>query len=152
MFKVNNKEARTTSMVSLYLTLSLTLRIMVSLMLTLNIFHILHNVKNAKIRALLVKKERNVTLSDCKLECISPKYISGCIWASPTNPSPHPPNRGSSSLSFVRIYAQGVLTRFYRIICSVSCCILIWNVSCNRRFIYLEWLQMSFIYLKSNIL
>ena len=65
-------------MVSLYLTLSLTLRIMVSLMLTLNIFHILHNVKNAKIRALLVKKERNVTLTDCKLECISPKYNSGC--------------------------------------------------------------------------
>ena len=79
MFKFNNKEARTTSTMSLFLTLSLTLRILVSLLLTLNIFHILHNLKNVKIRALLVKKERNVTLSDCKLECISPKYISGCI-------------------------------------------------------------------------
>ena len=40
-----------------FLTLSLTLRILVSLLLTLNIFHILHGVKNAKIRTLYWKKK-----------------------------------------------------------------------------------------------
>ena len=39
-------------MVSLFLTLSLTLRTPVPLLLTLNLFHILHDVKNAKIRIL----------------------------------------------------------------------------------------------------
>ena len=73
MFKVNNKEARTTPTVSLFLTLSLTLPILVSLllMLTLNIFPILHDVKKAEIRALYWKKERKVTLTSCKLKCFS---------------------------------------------------------------------------------
>ena len=44
-------------MVSLFLTLSLTLRILVSLLLFLNIFHILHDIKNTEIRALYWKKE-----------------------------------------------------------------------------------------------
>ena len=39
-------------MVSLFLTLSLTLRTPVPLLLTLNLFHILYDVKNAKIRIL----------------------------------------------------------------------------------------------------
>ena len=56
MFKVNNKEARTTSRVSLFLTFSLTLRILMSLLLTLNTFPILQDVKNAEIRALCWKK------------------------------------------------------------------------------------------------
>ena len=43
-------------MVSLFLTLSLTLCILVSLLLTLNIFLILRNVKNVGIRALYWKK------------------------------------------------------------------------------------------------
>ena len=71
MFKVNNQEARTTSTVSLFLTLSLTLRILVSLLLTLNISHILHDVKNAEIRALYRKKARKVSLTDFKLNCFS---------------------------------------------------------------------------------
>ena len=59
-------------MVSLLLTLSLTLRILVSLFLTLNIFHILHGVKYAEIRALFWKKVRKViSLTDCKLKCFS---------------------------------------------------------------------------------
>ena len=70
-FKVNNKEARTTSTVSLFLTLSLTLRFLVPLLLTLNIFHILHDVKNAQTRALYWKEERKVSLIDCKLKCLS---------------------------------------------------------------------------------
>ena len=60
---------------SLFLTLLLTLRISLritylritlhmSLLLTLNIFHILHDMKNAKIRALYRKKERKVSLTD----------------------------------------------------------------------------------------
>ena len=59
---------------SLFLTLSLSvftyllLRILVSLLLTLNIFYILHGVKNAEIRALYWKKERKVSLTDCKLK------------------------------------------------------------------------------------
>ena len=54
------------STVSLFLTLLLTLRILLSLLLTLNMFHILHDVKNAEIRALYWKKERKVSLTDCK--------------------------------------------------------------------------------------
>ena len=65
VFKVNKKEARTTSTVSLFLTLSLTLNILVPLLLTLNIFHILHDVKNAKIRALYWKKEKKVVKCLC---------------------------------------------------------------------------------------
>ena len=52
------------STVSLFLTLLLTLRILVSLLVTLNIFQILGDVKNAKIRALYWKKERKVSLTD----------------------------------------------------------------------------------------
>ena len=62
------------STVSLFLILSLTLHVLVSLLLTLNIFHILHDVKNAKKRALYRKKERKVSLTDCKFKCFSPKY------------------------------------------------------------------------------
>ena len=69
MFKVNNKDGRMMSMVSLFLTLLLTLCILVSLLLTLNIFHILHGMKNVKIHALYWKKERKVSLTDCKLKC-----------------------------------------------------------------------------------
>ena len=46
-----------TSIVSLFLNLWLTLCILVSLLLTLNIFHILHNVTNAEIRALYWEKK-----------------------------------------------------------------------------------------------
>ena len=56
-------------MVCLFLTLSLTLCIVVSLFLTLNIFHILHDVKNPEIYALYWKKERKVSLTDYKLKC-----------------------------------------------------------------------------------
>ena len=54
MFKVNNKEAGTKSMMSLFLTLFITFSILVFL-LTLNMFHILHDVKNAQIHALYCK-------------------------------------------------------------------------------------------------
>ena len=74
VLKVNNKEARTTSTVSLFLTFSLTLRILVSLLLTLNIFHNLHDVKNAKIRTLYWNKDRKGSLADCKLKVFPPKY------------------------------------------------------------------------------
>ena len=57
VFKVNNKEAITTSMVSLFLSLLLTFYILMFLLLTLNIFHISHDVKNAEICALYCKKE-----------------------------------------------------------------------------------------------
>ena len=58
-------------MVPLFLILSLNLRILESLLLTLNLFHILHDVKNAKIRALYWKKERKLNLTDWKLKCFS---------------------------------------------------------------------------------
>ena len=107
MFKVNNKEARTTSKLSLFLTLFLTLRILVSLLLTLNIFQILHDVKNAERRALYWKKEIKVSLTDCKLKCFPHDY----------KPPPFisPPNIFPSNLFFVRIYTQGVLTGYYSI-------------------------------------
>ena len=88
--------------------MKLTLRILVSLLLTLNIFHILRNVKNAKVGALNWKKESKVSLTDCKLKCFSSR-----IWAPPLSLHKSPPNIGQSNLSFVRIYAQGVLTGFY---------------------------------------
>ena len=105
MFKVNNKEARTTSTVSLFLSSSLTLCIQVSLLLTLNIFHILHDEKIAEIPALYWKKERKVSLTDCKLKCFSSRIFK-----------PPPLNIGPSNLSFVCMYAQGVLTGFYSIL------------------------------------
>ena len=72
MLNVNNEKARNTSTVSFFiLALSLALRIAVSLLLTLNIFHILDDVKNAEIRALYWKKERKVSLTDYKLKCFS---------------------------------------------------------------------------------
>ena len=72
MLNVNNEKARTTSTVSFFiLALSLALRIPLSLLLTLNIFHILDDVKNAEIRALYWKKERKVSLTDYKLKCFS---------------------------------------------------------------------------------
>ena len=72
MLNVNNEKARNTSTMSFFiLALSLALRIAVSLLLTLNIFHILDDVKNAEIRALYWKKERKVSLTDYKLKCFS---------------------------------------------------------------------------------
>ena len=62
------------SMVSLSLTLSLTLRILVSLLLTLNIFHIWHDVKNAEIHALYWKKERKVSLTIANISVFPPVY------------------------------------------------------------------------------
>ena len=106
VFKVNNKKARTASMVSLFLILLLTLRILVSVVLTLNIFHILHDVKIAKIRALFWKKETKVSLTDWQSEA-----FSSCIQ------SPLPPSSEYRPIKFTlcRISAQGVLTGFYDI-------------------------------------
>ena len=56
-------------MLCLPLTLSLTL--LVSLLLTFNIFHILHDVKNAEICFILKKKEKKVSLTDFKLKYFS---------------------------------------------------------------------------------
>ena len=91
-------------MVSLILTLSLTLHILASLLLTLNIFHILHDVKNVKIYALCWKKERKVGLTGYR-SVFSPEYKTHLYIS--------PPNIGPSNLSFVHIYAQGILTGFY---------------------------------------
>ena len=74
MFKANNKDARTMSSVSLFLTLTLTLHILVSLLLHLNMFYILQDMKNLKIRALYWTKGRKVSLTDCKLKCFSSQY------------------------------------------------------------------------------
>ena len=72
MLNVNNEKARTMSTLLFFiLALSLALRTPVSLLLTLNIFHILDDVKNAEIRALYWKKERKVSLTDYKLKCFS---------------------------------------------------------------------------------
>ena len=70
--KLTIKEVRTTSTTSLFFTLSLTLPILVSLLLTLNIFHILNDVKNAE--NYIGKKKEKVSLTDCKLKCFSLKY------------------------------------------------------------------------------
>ena len=91
MFKVNNKDGRTMSMVSLFLTLLLTIHILVSLLLTLNIFHILHGMKNVKIHALYWKKERKVSLTDCKLKCFFSRVhhkstihlLANCVFSLP---------------------------------------------------------------------
>ena len=58
-------------MVSLFLILLLTLCILVSLLLTLNTFDILHNMKIAEKHTLYRKKERKVSLTDCKLKFFS---------------------------------------------------------------------------------
>ena len=77
MFKFNSKENRTTSTVFLLLNLSLTLRNLVPLLLTLNIFYILHDVKYAKIRASSWKKGRRaISLTDWNWSVFrfSPEY------------------------------------------------------------------------------
>ena len=107
MFTVNNKETRTTSTVSLFLTLSLTLRILMSLLLTLNVFYIFHDLENVEKRALYWKKGKKRKFNRLQIEVPFLPSIS--------LPPPPPPNIGSLSFSFVRIYAQGVLTGFYRI-------------------------------------
>ena len=57
------------SILKLFLTLLLALHILVSLSLTLNIFHMLHDMKNAEILLYTEKKkERKVSLSDCKFK------------------------------------------------------------------------------------
>ena len=66
--KVSNKEAITTSTVSLFLTLSLTLRIVVSLLLHLNIFYVLQDVKNPEIRFLYWKKRRKSKFNGLEIE------------------------------------------------------------------------------------
>ena len=86
-------------MMSLLLTLLLTLRVLVSLLLTLNIFHILNDVKYVKIQILHWKKKREViglTDSDFKLKCFSSQIY----------PSPRPSRIGPLNLYFVRIYAR----------------------------------------------
>ena len=77
-------------MLCLPLTLSLTL--LVSLLLTFNIFHILNDVKNAEI-CFILKKTKKVSLTDFKLKCFSFRVHL------------HPENIAPSNLSFVRIYA-----------------------------------------------
>ena len=68
MFIIKNKVTRTTSMVSLFLTLSFTLCILVSLLLTLNIFLILHNVINVGIHALYWKKIEQKGFNSLQIE------------------------------------------------------------------------------------
>ena len=70
----------------LFVTLSLTLRILVSLLLTLNIFHILQDVKNVEIRALYWKKERKLSLADCKLKCFSSRISRPVYKPTPSSP------------------------------------------------------------------
>ena len=53
---------------SLFLTLMLTLRILMSLLSTLNIFPILHEVKNAKIRDLYWKKRKKMEFGRLQIE------------------------------------------------------------------------------------
>ena len=72
----------------------LTLRILVSLLLTLNIFHILYDVKNAEIRAIYRKKYRK----ESKFNRLQIEVFF------------------FSNIALPRIYAQGVLTGFYGIV------------------------------------
>ena len=68
-------------MVFLFLTLSLNARILLSLVLTLNIFHILHVVKNGEMRALYWKKRKKRKFNRFQIEVfflpnISPPYTT----------------------------------------------------------------------------
>ena len=73
MFKVNIKEARTTSTVSL----SLIVRILVSLLLTLNMFHILHDMKNAEIRAIYWKRKKKSKFNRLQIEVFITFFLEG---------------------------------------------------------------------------
>ena len=66
--------------------------------------YILHNVKNAKVRA-LYRKKRKKKFNRLQIE----------VFFHPSICPPPISNIGPSNLSFVRIYAQGVLTGFYGI-------------------------------------
>ena len=75
------------SMVSLFLSLLLTLHILLSLLLTLNIFHILHNMKNAEIRALCWKKRNKSKFNRLQIEVFFLPNIN-LLYISPPDISP----------------------------------------------------------------
>ena len=75
---------------------------MMPLLFTLNIFYILPDVKYAKRRAFYWKKR----LTGCKVNWFTSSLVYTPL------PPPHP-NIGPSNLSFICIYAQGILTKFY---------------------------------------
>ena len=68
---------------SLFLILLLSLCILVSLLLTLNILHIFHDVKNAKIHALYWKKRKKSMFNRLQNEVFFLRSISPDIHMSP---------------------------------------------------------------------
>ena len=105
------------STVSLLLTLLLTLAILVPLLLTLNTFYISTGKKSNKFNRL-------------QIEVFFVPNISPPVYEPP-------PNRGPSNFSFVRIYAQGVLTWIHgismRIYCDLLYSFVLYSmVFCNR--------------------
>ena len=109
MFQVNNKQARTMSSVSLFLAFLLALCILVSVLSTLNIFHMLLNVKNAEICALYWKKERKKSKFD-RLHV----EVFFLLNISPPIPSPE-----YKPVKFVLCpyISPGILTGFYSMLC-----------------------------------
>ena len=97
------------SSVSSFLTLLLGLCILMSLLLTLNIFHMLHNMKNAKILALYWKKERKK--SKFNREQVEVFFL---LNISPPPPPPTPEYNRSIKLCYVIL----ILTHEYSMIIS----------------------------------
>ena len=134
MFKFNNKETRAMSTVSLLLTILLTLGILVPLLLTLNLFYIYTGKKSNKFNRL-------------QIEVFFVPNISPPVY----KPSP---NRGPSNLSFVRIYAQGVLTGIHgismRIYCDLLYSFVLYSMVFCNRFVFQHFVPNIRLLLKTR--
>ena len=108
----------TASTVSSFLTLSLTLCILVSSLLILNIFHTLHDVKNAKIRALYCKKKSKLCRFQIEVFPLPPY---------PTPSSEYRPIK-FALCPYIRLgHINGILRYFLLIINKLSC-LHLWEI------------------------
>ena len=104
MFKVKNKETRMTSSV---FVVDFIVNFTYSVVVIVNFEHVSHLVQREICRNtsfILEKRKKSNNFNRLQIE----------VFLHP-NISPPSPNIGRSNLSFVHIYAQGVLTGFYGI-------------------------------------
>ena len=116
-----------------------------SLLLTLNIFHIMHDV-NCQNTCFSVEKRKKSKFNRLQIKVFFLPNIPPPVYKSP-------PNIGPSNLPFARLYAQSVLKGFYRILfrtylkkdVSIQLSLLLLSGSCYKKFVqvmvHFHWLR-----------